>query len=359
MNSLISSKLFTPIHFRSVECRNRIFVSPMCQYSAKDGRADDWHLVHLGARAIGGAGLVMVEATAVEPDGRISPFDLGLWTNEQADALMPIACFIRAQGAVAAIQLAHSGRKGSTTRPWDGGGVLSPDQGGWIPCAPSAVSFGDRHPVPIEMSESDMVRVRDAFVEATRRARRAQFQVVEVHAAHGYLLNEFLSPLANSRSDRFGGEFANRIRFPLSVIAAVREEWPKDQPLFVRLSATDWVEGGWSIEETIQLSRLLKDIGVDLIDCSTGGIVPHAKIPVAPGFQVEFAERVRQEVGIATGAVGLITEPKQAEAIVAQGRADAVFIAREFLRDPHWPLKAARELGAKISWPQPYERARV
>jgi 2,4-dienoyl-CoA reductase-like NADH-dependent reductase (Old Yellow Enzyme family) len=350
------SSLFSAFSLRGVEFRNRVFVSPMCQYSSRDGLPNDWHMVHLGSRAVGGAGLVCVEATGVSPEGRISPGDTGLWSDEHARAFEPVAAFVKSQGARAAIQLAHAGRKASTHVPWRGGKPLSVEEGAWQTLAPSAVPFGD-WPAPREMTRGDVEAVVRQFADAARLALGAGFEVVELHMAHGYLLHEFLSPLSNRREDEFGGSLENRARFPLLVTEAVRAVWPDRLPLFARISATDWVEGGWDVEESIQLSRMLKERGVDLIDCSSGGLVPRASIPVAPGYQVPFAERIRAEAGVATGAVGLITEPAQAEEIIASGRADAVFLARAELRDPYWPLHAARVLGAQAPWPVQYDRA--
>ncbi len=350
------SRLFSAFSLRGLEFRNRVFVSPMCQYSSRDGLPNDWHMVHLGSRAVGGAGLVCVEATGVSPEGRISPGDTGIWSEEHTRAFEPIASFIKSQGARAAIQLAHAGRKASTDVPWRGGKPLSEEQGGWQTLAPSAVPFGD-WPAPREMTRDDVETVVLQFTDAARRALTAGFEVVELHMAHGYLLHEFLSPLSNRRADEFGGSLENRARFPLRVAEAVREVWPDTLPLFARISATDWVEGGWDLEQSVQLSRWLKERGVDLIDCSTGGLVPGARIPVAPGYQVPFAERIRAEASVATGAVGLISEPEQAEEIIASGRADVVFLARAELRDPYWPLHAARQLGAEAPWPVQYGRA--
>jgi 2,4-dienoyl-CoA reductase-like NADH-dependent reductase (Old Yellow Enzyme family) len=352
------SALFSPLKLRSVAFRNRIFVSPMCQYSATDGVVGPWHLVHLGSRAVGGAGLVMVEAAGISPEGRISPLDVGIWSDEQAQALTPIADFIAEQGAVPAIQLAHAGRKASTDAPWLGGGTLTSANGGWEVVGPSAVPFSPASPVPRELTEKDLDDVVADFVAAAKRALGAGFQVAEVHMAHGYLLHEFLSPLSNRRNDAYGGSLENRARLPLRVARAVREAWPEDLPLFVRISATDWVEGGWDLDQSIQLSRWLKELGVDLIDCSSGGLTPDARIPAAPGFQTPFATGIRQGAGIAVGAVGLITEPMQAEQIVGTGLADVVFLARELLRDPYWPLHAARILGVDVSWPRQYQRAK-
>ena len=350
------SSLFSAYSLRGVEFRNRVFVSPMCQYSSRDGLPNDWHMVHLGSRAVGGAGLVCVEATGVSPEGRISPGDTGLWSEEHARAFAPVASFIKSQGARAAIQLAHAGRKASTEVPWRGGKPLSEEQGAWQTLAPSAVPFGD-WPAPREMTRDDIEVVIRQFADAARLASDAGFEVVELHMAHGYLLHEFLSPLSNRREDEFGGSLENRARFPLSVAEAVRNVWPEALPLFARISATDWVKGGWDLEQSVVLSRWLKERGVDLIDCSTGGLVPGALIPVAPGYQVPFAERIRAEAGVATGAVGLITEPEQAEEIIASGKADVVFLARAELRDPYWPLHAAKRLGAPAPWPVQYGRA--
>ncbi|MET0624921.1 MAG: NADH:flavin oxidoreductase/NADH oxidase [Pyrinomonadaceae bacterium] len=350
------SRLFSAFSLRGLEFRNRVFVSPMCQYSSRDGLPNDWHMVHLGSRAVGGAGLVCVEATAVSPEGRISPGDTGLWSDEQARAFEPIASFVKSQGARAAIQLAHAGRKASTEVPWRGGKHLSEAHGGWQTLAPSAVPFGD-WPAPREMTRADIEAVAVQFADAARRALASGFEVVELHMAHGYLLHEFLSPLSNRREDEFGGSLENRARFPLQVAEAVRAVWPDELPLFARISATDWVEGGWDLAQSVQLSRWLRERGVDLIDCSSGGLVPGARIPVAPNYQVPFAETIRKEAGVATGAVGLINEPSQAEEIIATGKADAVFLARAELRDPYWPLHAARELGAEAHWPVQYDRA--
>ncbi len=354
----MTPKLFSPVQFRDVEIRNRIFVSPMCQYSCVDGMPTNWHLVHLGSRAVGGAGLVVVEATSVTPAGRISPNDTGLWNDAQRDAFMPITRFIAEQGAVAGIQLAHAGRKASTAQPWQGGGPIAPADGGWLTEAPSPLAFDNGYGVPRELTAADLDALTHQYADAARRAAEAGFRVVELHLAHGYLLHQFLSPLTNQRRDEYGGSFEGRVRFPLRVVTAVRDAWPADLPLFVRISATDWVEGGWDLGQSVALARLLKDAGVDLIDCSSGGLVPHAKISVGPGYQVPFASAVRQQAGIATGAVGLITEPQQAEQILQEGHADAVFLARGMLRDPYWPLHAAHALGADINWPVQYLRAK-
>lgn len=350
--------LFSPITLRMVTFRNRIAVSPMCQYSSIDGYANDWHLVHLGSRAIGGAGLVIAEATAVSPEGRITPDDLGLWDDTHIAKLKEITHFIHSQGAIAGIQLAHAGRKASHQSPWKGGQQLSLTNGGWETLAPSAFPFKESDLPPIALDISAIAKLINDFALATKRALNAGFQVVEIHAAHGYLIHEFLSPLSNNRNDEYGGCFENRIRFLVEVTKAVRLNWPESLPLFVRISASDWVEGGWDIEESVKLAAVLKEMGVDLIDCSSGGAVAHQKIALGPGYQVAFSTRVRQETGIATGAVGLITTATQAEEIIASGKADIVLIARESLRDPHFPLHAAKELGAEIKWPVQYERAK-
>lgn len=354
----MSSLLFSPLKLRELEFSHRVFVSPMCQYSSRDGFPTDWHLVHLGSRAVGGAAMVMVEASAVTPEGRISPDDSGIWTGAHADAFKPIAEFIREHGAVPAIQIAHAGRKASTDAPWRGGGPLGPDQRGWTPWAPSAIPFSAEHPLPKAMSAGDIDSTVQAFIDAARRSLKAGFQVVELHMAHGYLLHEFLSPLSNRREDEYGGDLAHRARLPLQVAHAVREVWPDEWPVFVRISATDWVEGGWDLEQSIQFARWLREAGIDLVDCSSGGLVPGANIPAGPGYQAGFAAAIRREAGIATGAVGMITEPVQAEHIVRSGQADAVLLARELLRDPYWPLRAARELHADVDWPKQYQRAR-
>jgi len=349
--------LFTPLTVRDVTFRNRIAVSPMCQYSSVDGFASDWHLVHLGSRAVGGAGLVMTEAAAVEARGRISPADAGIWKDDHIEPLARIARFLREHGAVAGIQLAHAGRKASTRRPWEGGGSVPEAEGGWPTVAPSGVPFQPEDPAPAELTHSEIRSIVDAFVAAARRALRAGFQVVEIHAAHGYLIHQFLSPLSNRRTDEYGGTFENRIRFALEVTRAVREAWPFQLPLFLRISATDWVEGGWTPDESVELARRVRPLGVDLIDCSSGGSAAHAKVPLTAGYQVPFAERIRREAGILTGAVGLITTPQQADEIIRSEKADLVLLARGFLRDPYFPLDAARALGAEVDPPVQYARA--
>ncbi|HSU17462.1 MAG TPA: NADH:flavin oxidoreductase/NADH oxidase [Longimicrobium sp.] len=350
--------LFAPMTIRGVTLRNRIGVSPMCQYSCVDGFAAPWHMVHLGSRAVGGAGAVIAEATAVTADGRISPADLGIWSDAHAEALAPIARFVEANGAVAGIQLAHAGRKASTAPPWKGGGYVDPAQGGWRPIwAPSAIPFHAEAPVPEALDAAGIASVVDAFAAAAVRAREAGFRLAEIHAAHGYLLHQFLSPLSNHRDDAYGGSFENRTRIVRDVVQAVRRVWPDDLPLFVRISATDWVEGGWDAEQSVELARMLGPLGVDVIDCSSGGNVARVRIPIGPGYQVEFAERIRREAGVATAAVGLITSAPQADAIVREGRADMVLLARQLLRDPYWPLHAAKELGVPGDWPVQYQRA--
>ena len=353
------SQLFTPYDLRGTSVRNRVWVSPMCQYSAVDGLPGDWHLVHLGSFARGGVGLVMTEASAVSPEGRISPQDTGIWNDEQRDAWARVVDFVHGQGAVAAVQLAHAGRKASTRRPWDGRGSVAEEDGGWETVGPSAVAFPALRE-PRELTAEGIAGVVDDFAAAARRSLEAGFDVIEVHAAHGYLLHEFLSPLSNRRSDEYGGSFDNRVRLLLDVVRAVRAAVPEETPLVVRISATDWAEGGWTADDAVELARRLREADVDLVDVSSGGNVP-ADIPVEPGYQVGFARRIRQEAGIATGAVGLITEAKQAEEVVAEGSADVVFLARALLRDPHWALQAAHELGVEIGtgvhWPDQYRRA--
>lgn len=353
-----SDHLFTPLTLRGLTVRNRILVSPMCQYSAEDGVANDWHLVHLGSRAVGGAGIVMAEATAVEARGRISPEDLGIWNDAQIPPLARITAFIKEHGAVPAIQLAHAGRKASTYRPWSGSGAVPEDQGGWPVVSATTQPFSPTYPVPHTLTTVEIKDVIAAFVSAAQRSLAAGFEIVELHAAHGYLIHQFLSPLSNDRTDTYGGSFENRIRFGLEVAQAVREVWPERLPLFARISATDWVEGGWEIEQSIAFTRRLREVGVDLIDVSTGGNVARAQIPVGPGYQVPFAEQIRRAADIRTAAVGMITEPEQADRIVRDGQADLVALAREELRDPYWPLHAAHALGHDVVWPAQYERAR-
>ena len=350
-------KLFTPLRLRELEFKNRIAVSPMCEYSAKEGHPTTWHMVHLGSRAVGGAALVMTEATGVQAVGRISPADTGIYLDAHVDSWRPIVAFIKEQGAVPGMQLAHAGRKGSTAAPWLGGKAILADAGGWTPLAPSAVPFDSSYPMPKEMTVAEIDRVVRDFEAAARRALDAGFQVAEIHAAHGYLLHEFYSPLSNFRTDEYGGSFENRIRLVLRVAKAVRDLWPVGLPVFVRISATDWKEGGWDIRQSVELCRKLKERGVDLIDVSSAGVVPEVNIPVGPGYQTEFSATIRRETGIATGAVGMILEPVQAETIVSTGQADIVLLAREMLRDPYWPRRAAQVLGQKIKAPVQYERA--
>ncbi len=351
--------LFEPLRLRDVEFANRIFVSPMCQYSCTDGLATDWHLVHLGSRAVGRAALVVAEATGVTPDGRISPKDLGIWNDAHIAPLQRAFSFIEEQGAVPGIQLAHAGRKASTSEPWKGGHPVSVADGGWTPIyGPSALAFADGYQTPQGLTAAQIANIVRAFAEAARRAEAAGAKLIEIHSAHGYLLHSFLSPLSNHRRDEYGSSFDNRIRMLCQVVEAVRRVWPDRYPLSVRLSCTDWVDGGWSIEESIALAQALKQLGVDIIDCSSGGVAPGAKIPVGPGYQVPFAERIRREAGLPTIAVGMILEPAQADQIVSTGQADAVMLARQLLRHPYWPLHAAHVLGHDIKWPAQYERAK-
>jgi len=351
------SQLFTPFTLRSVTFPNRIFVSPMCQYSSENGMPNEWHRVHLGSRAVGRAGLVMVEASGVSPEGRITAWDSGIWSEEHADAFRPIAGFIHGQGSVAGIQLAHAGRKASTDKPWHGGRVIAEGPDSWTPLAPSAIPFREGDPPPHALTVDEIRDVTGQFVRAAKLALRAGFKVIEIHAAHGYLLHEFLSPLCNERSDEYGGSLENRMRMTLEVTEAVRAAWPAELPLFVRISATDWAEGGWTLDESVELSKRLRQLGVDLIDCSSGGAVAHAKIELGPGYQVPFSRTIRAQASIPTGAVGLITTAQHAEEIVADGSADVVLLARQFLRDPYFPLHAAKELGVEIEWPEQYARA--
>ncbi|WP_075259242.1 NADH:flavin oxidoreductase/NADH oxidase [Herbaspirillum camelliae] len=354
----MSSYLFSPLPLRGVTLPNRIAVSPMCQYSAEDGFVNDWHLVHLGSRAVGGAGLVLMEATAVVAEGRISSADLGIWKDEHIAPLRRITRFIAQQGAVPGIQLAHAGRKSSILRPWDGpAGSVPPSAGGWTPQAPSPLPFDDGYSTPQAMSVEQIGALVQAFADAARRALAAGFKVIELHGAHGYLGHQFLSPLSNQRTDQYGGSFENRIRFLLEITRAARAVWPEELPLLVRLSATDWVDGGWTPEETVMLSQRLRELGVDLVDVSSGGNAPKAVIPVGPGYQTSFAARVKAEAGIASGAVGMITDAIQAEHILRTGQADLVLLARELLRDPYWPLHAAQQLREEVAWPPQYVRA--
>ncbi len=355
----MKAKLFSSLTLRGLEFKNRIFMSPMCQYSCEDGMATDWHLVHLGARAVGGAALVLTEATAVSPEGRISPYDIGIWSDEHIQPLKRITSFIKAQGAIPGIQLAHAGRKASTDAPWNGGKPITGSTKGWQPIAPSPISFAESYKTPTEMTHAKIDEVVSGFSSAVQRSIEAGFEVVEIHMAHGYLLHEFLSPLSNQRKDAYGGSFEGRIRMPLQVAQAVRKLWPDNLPVFVRVSSTDWVEGGWDIAQTIRFASELRQLGIDLIDCSSGGLVPYAVIPDGPGYQTPFAAEVRKDAGVPTGAVGMITEPFQAEQIISTGIADAVIMGREVLRNPYWPLHAAKILKADIPWPKQYLRAKI
>ncbi len=351
------SKLFEKYKLKEIEFRNRLWVSPMCQYSSADGMPNDWHLVHLGSRAVGGAGLVIMEATAVSPEGRISPSDAGIWSDAHAESYQRITKFIKENGAIAGIQLAHAGRKASTSEPWNGGKLVDEGYGGWETVAPSAIAFADDYSMPREMSKHDIEQATEDFVRAAKRSVDAGFEIIEIHAAHGYLFHEFLSPLSNKRTDEYGGSLENRMRFLLEVSRRVRAIVPENLPVFVRISATDWTENGWDLEQSIALCKELKNIGIDLIDVSTGGNVPDAKIPVAPCYQVEFAAEIRKHAGIPTAAVGMITNAKQAEEILQNGEADAILIGREFLRDAYFPFAAAKELGDTVAVPKQYGRA--
>lgn len=355
----VMAHLFDPLKIRSATLPNRIAVSPMCQYSCEDGLANDWHFVHLGSRAVGGAAIVFCEATAVTPEARISPEDLGIWSDRHAEALAPIVRFIHQQGSLAGIQLAHAGRKASTYRPWSPKqGAVPPSEGGWTNVvAPSAIKFHESYPQPREITRDEIRAVAQSFAEAARRARNAAFDIIEIHAAHGYLIHEFLSPFSNHRTDDYGGSFENRTRIAREVVSAIRREWPEAHPLFMRISATDWKEGGWDPEQSVALAREVKKLGVDVLDCSSGGAIPGVQIPVGPGYQTPFAEKIRREAEVFTAAVGMITEPVQADHIIRTGQADMVVLAREMLRDPYWPLRAARELGQPASWPAQYLRA--
>lgn len=352
------SVLFTPLTIKSVTLKNRIIVSPMCQYSAEDGFASDWHLVHLGSRAVGGASTVISEATAISPEGRISPDDLGIWKDEHIEKLAQITAFIKDQGCVPGIQLAHAGRKASTAAPWKGRGGVAKDEGGWVPVAPSALPFADHYPMPAELDTAGIQKVIADFAAAAQRAQRAGFAIAEIHAAHGYLLHQFFSPLSNKRVDDYGGSFENRIRLLLEVVEGVKTVWPSELPLLVRISATDWAPGGWDGDDSVRLAGILKTAGVDLIDVSTGGLANHQKIQVGPAYQLPFAARIKKETGILTSTVGLITDAAQADAILADGDADLVMMARELLRNPYFPLQAAAKLGEQMVWPVQYERAK-
>lgn len=359
MNSAAAPvKLFTPLRLRELEFKNRIFMSPMCQYSATDGVPNAWHMVHLGSRAVGGVALVIVEATSVNAVGRISPNDLGLWNETQLKAFRPITQFIREQGAIAGVQLAHAGRKASTAAPWSGDGPVKPSEGGWTPVGPDAEPFTEKHNVPHALSKAEIAQIVKDFEASTRLSLEAGFQVIELHAAHGYLMHEFLSPLTNHRSDEYGGSLENRMRFPLEVAKVVRAAWPAKWPVFVRISASDWVDGGWDVPQSVEFAKRLKALGIDLIDCSSGGAVPNAKIAAGPGYQVPFAREVRAGAEMPTGAVGIITTGTAAEKVLQDGSADVVIIGRELLRDPYFPMHAAKELGVDVKWPVQYERAK-
>jgi 2,4-dienoyl-CoA reductase-like NADH-dependent reductase (Old Yellow Enzyme family) len=352
-------RLFSPLTIKSVELKNRIVVSPMCEYSSEGGFASDWHLVHLGSRAVGGASLVIQEATAVSAEGRITAKDLGIYHDSHMEKLKQITTFIHKNGSVAGIQLAHAGRKASHQIPWQGGKQIPVNAtDGWQTLSASAIAFSDSETPPVAMTKADIEKTINDFSDAASRALKAGYKVVEIHAAHGYLIHQFLSPLSNSRSDEYGGTFENRVRLLIEIVRAVNKIWPGELPLFVRISATDWMEGGWDVDQSVRLSALLKKEGVDLVDCSSGGTSPHAKIPLLPGYQVPFAERLKKETGILTGAVGLITTPEQAEEILEKEQADIILLAREFLRDPYFPLHAARVLNADVKWPSQYERAK-
>lgn len=352
------SKLFSPVTIKNIRFKNRIIVSPMCQYSSVDGFATDWHLVHLGSRAVGGAGLIITEATAVSPEGRISPDDLGIWKDEHLEKLRQITSFISAQGCVPGIQLAHAGRKASTNAPWKGRGEIPRSEGGWETVAPSAIPFSETYPKPIALDDTGIEKIVSDFAAAAKRALQAGFNVIEIHAAHGYLVHQFLSPLSNTRTDEYGGTFENRIRLLLRIIDGIQTVWPKDLPLFTRISATDWAEDGWNPDESVQLVHILKDRGVDLIDVSTGGVASHQQIPVGPAYQLPFASRIKRETGILTGTVGMITSATQAETILVNGDADMIIMARELLRNPYFPLQAGKELKGDVAWPVQYERAK-
>jgi 2,4-dienoyl-CoA reductase-like NADH-dependent reductase (Old Yellow Enzyme family) len=349
--------LFEPLRLRDLTFANRIFVSPMCQYSSVDGFSNDWHFVHVASRAVGGAALVFTEASAVTPDGRISPQDLGIWDDAHVDGLARIIRFVREQGSAIGMQLAHAGRKASTKRPWDGQGGIPPEDGGWTPVGPTDEPFTEGDPIPHALTLAEIPAIVGAFRDAARRSLEAGFDVVELHAAHGYLIHQFLSPLVNTRADQYGGSYDNRVRLGLEIVDAVREVWPERLPLFVRISATDWKEGGWDLEQAVELARRLRAHGVDLVDCSSGGAVYDQQITLGPGYQVPFAERIRRDAGVPTGAVGLITNAEQADAIISHGQADVVLLARELLRDPYWPLRAAGHLGQQVPWPPQYLRA--
>jgi len=353
------ANLFSPLKIKNIELKNRIVVSPMCEYSSEDGFANDWHLVHLGSRAVGGAALIFTEATAVSPEGRISPEDLGIWKDEHIPFLKRITEFIEKQGSIPGMQLAHAGRKASMTSPWMGNKIVNNENGGWDTLSPSPLAFNDKYKTPKELTIPEIKKIAQDFQDAAVRAKKAGFKVLELHGAHGYLINEFLSPVSNIRNDEYGGSFENRIRFLLEVIENVRKVWTEENPLFLRISATEWVAGGWTENDSIKLAETVRTKGIDLIDCSTGGNIPNVKITLKPLYQVSFAELIKRDTGILTGAVGLITTPQEADSIIEENKADLVFMAREFLRNPYFPLSAATELGADIKWPVQYERANI
>lgn len=352
------SLLFSPLTLKQITLKNRIVVSPMCQYSSVDGFANDWHLVHLGSRAVGGAAAVITEATAVSPEGRISPDDLGIWKDEHIEKLQQITNFIKAQGSVPGIQLAHAGRKASTRSEWKGGGNIPVAEGGWQTVSASPIAFNEGYAAPVALDKAGIQQVIKDFTSATQRALQAGFEIAEIHGAHGYLVHEFFSPLTNQRTDEYGGSFENRIRLLLEIVDSVKTVWPAHLPLWVRISATDWADGGWNIDESVQLAALLKTKGIDLIDVSTGGLVPHQKIAVGPGYQVPFSSRIKKDIGISTGTVGMITTATQAEDILQRGDADIIIMARELLRDPYFPIHAAKQLEYDLTWPVQYRRAK-
>lgn len=353
------AKLFSPLTIKSIQLKNRIVISPMCQYSAVDGFANDWHLVHLGSRAVGGAGLIITEACAVSPEGRISPYDIGIWKDEHITELKRITSFIISQGSVPAIQLAHAGRKASCAQPWKGGEMIAEADGGWQTLAPSPIPFNEKYTMPVALSKEGIQQLVSCFQAAAKRSLEAGFKILEIHAAHGYLIHEFFSVLSNHRTDEYGGSFENRIRFLCEILTAIQKVWPENLPIFVRISASDWVEGGWDLNDSIQLAFKLKEMGVDLMDCSSGGNISHVRIPLSPGYQVHFSKKIKAETGIQTGTVGLITGAEQAENILANEDADLVFFARESLRNPYFPLTAAAALEEQINWPIQYERAKL
>lgn len=354
----MNSNLFSPLKLRDITLKNRIVVSPMCQYSAEDGFPNDWHFVHLGSRAVGGAGLIFTEAVAISPEGRISPADLGIWKDEHIAPLKRITDFIHQNGSVAGIQLAHAGYKASSQEPWNGRSYIEPEEGGWEVFSPSPVMLADNKSMSSVLSLEGIEKIREDSKKATKRALQAGFKVIEIHAAHGYLLHEFMSPLINTRNDEYGGSFENRIKLLLQIANDTRQIIPENMPLFVRISATDWLENGWTIDDSVKLAAILTERGVDVIDCSSGGLTPPEKIPVGFGYQVPFAQTIREKTGMKTGAVGMIVSPQQAEEVIVSGKADLVFLAREMLRDPYFPMRAAYELGYDTPWAKQYERAK-